>query len=316
VVGETDEAEGEPLVRSVIRARRTPAGSWMVRVSDAIGVIAIPGLQITVKPKIPLGHLLLMFAKADVWPRLDEQRTEIEQSRELFELITRWFLSAAEQLLRLGLTRDYELERQELPAVRGRLEPLRTSLLYYSGQLAFDCEYEDFTYNTPLNRLIRAAAHAVVASPLLPQPIRARAMRVAARVEEADDLRPGDLRVKVDRRTAHYRESVLLAITIIQSLGRTPLAGGHIGWTFLIRTPETVEDALRLFLAEALPAASVDKTRIQLPGTSLTLNPGLVFSAPRAVGDVKYKLSPGEWIRTDLYQLVAFATGFRVSHAL
>ena len=168
--GETDEAEGEPLVRSVIRAQRTPAGSWMVRVSDAIGVIAIPGLQITVKPKIPLGHLLLMFAKADVWPRLDEQRTEIEQSRELFELITRWFLSAAEQLLRLGLIRDYELERQELPAVRGRLEPLRTSLLYYSGQLAFDCEYEDFTYNTPLNRLIRAAAHAVVASPLLPQP--------------------------------------------------------------------------------------------------------------------------------------------------
>jgi 5-methylcytosine-specific restriction endonuclease McrBC regulatory subunit McrC len=176
--------------------------------------------------------------------------------------------------------------------------------------------YEDFTYNTPLNRLIRTAAHAVVASPLLPQPIRARAMRVAARVEEADDLRPGDLRVKVDRRTAHYREPVLLAITIIQSLGRTPLAGGHIGWTFLIRTPETVENALRLFLAEALPAASVDKTRLQLPGTSLTLNPDLVFSAPPAVGDVKYKLSPGEWVRTDLYQLVAFATGFRVSHAL
>ena len=99
----------------------------MVRVSDAIGVIAIPGLQITVKPKIPLGHLLHMFAKVDVWPRLDEQRTEIEQSTELFELITRWFLSAAEQLLRLGLIRDYEPERQELPAVRGRLEPLNTS---------------------------------------------------------------------------------------------------------------------------------------------------------------------------------------------
>ena len=113
----------------------------MVRVSDAIGVIAIPGLQITLKPKIPLDHLLLMFAKTDVWPRLDEQRTEIEQSSDLFGLIARWFLSTAEQLLRLGLIRDYELERQEHPAVRGRIEPLKTATLYYSGRLAFDCEY-------------------------------------------------------------------------------------------------------------------------------------------------------------------------------
>jgi len=314
--GETDEAEGDTFERRVIRVRRTPAGSWMVRVSDAVGVIAIPGLQITVKPKIPLGHLLLMFAKTDVWPRLDEQRTEIEPSKDLFELIARWFLSAAEQLLRLGLIRDYELERRELPAVRGRLEPLNTALLYYSGRLAFDCEFEDFTYNTPLNRVIRAAAHAVAASPLLSKPIRARAMRVAARIEEADDLTPGDIRVKVDRRTAQYREPVLLAKTIIQSLGRTPLAGGHVGWTFLIRTPEAVEDALRRFLTEALPDGSVQKTRLPLTGTTLTICPDLVFSAPSAVGDVKYKLSTGEWIRSDLYQLVAFATGFRVHHAL
>jgi 5-methylcytosine-specific restriction enzyme subunit McrC len=314
--GETDEEDGNTFERTVIRVRRTPAGSWTVRVSDAVGVIAIPGLQITVKPKIPLGHLLYMLGQVDVLPRLDEERTEIEQSTDLFELTARWFLSAAEQLVRLGLIRDYEPERSELSAVRGRLEPLNTALLYYSGHLAFDCEYEDFTYNTPLNRVIRAAAHALLASPLLPKHVRARAMQVTARIEEADDLRPGDIRVKVDRRTVHYREPVLLAKTIIQSLGRTPLAGGHIGWTFLIRTPEAVEHALRLFLAEALPDRSVDKTRLQLTGTALTISPDLVFSAPLAVGDVKYKLSAGEWIRSDLYQLVAFATGFRVQHAL
>jgi len=287
-----------------------------VRVSDAVGVIAIPGLQITVKPKIPLGHLLHMLGQVDVLPRLDEERTEIEQSRDLYELTARWFLSAAEQLLRLGLIRDYEPEHRELPAVRGRLEPLNTALLYYSGRLAFDCEYEDFTYDTALNRVIRAAAQVVLASPLLPKHIRARAMQVAARIEEADDLRPGDVRVEVDRRTAHYREPVLLAKTIIQSLGRTALAGGHIGWTFLIRTPDAVEDALRLFLTEALPDGGVHKTGLQLKGTALTFSPDLVFGAPSAVGDVKYKLSPGEWTRSDLYQLVAFATGFRVHHAL
>src|SRR5437762_692653 len=81
----------------------------------------------------------------DVLPRLDAERTEIEQSADLFELAARWFLSAAEQLVRLGLIRDYEPARGELPVVRGRLEPLNTALLYYTGRLAFDCEYEDFT---------------------------------------------------------------------------------------------------------------------------------------------------------------------------
>ena len=165
-------------------------------------------------------------------------------------------------------------------------------------------------------RLIRAAAQRLVASPLLPQQIRTRAMRVAARIEETEDLRPGDMRVNLDRRTAHYREPVLLAKAIIQSLGRTPLAGGLIGWTFLIRTPEAVEDALRLFLAEALPDVTIHKTGLQLGGTALKFNPDLVFSAPSAVGDVKYKLSPGEWSRADLYQLVTFATAFGVRHAL
>jgi hypothetical protein len=246
----------------------------------------------------------------------DEQRTEIDQSPDLFELIARWFLSTAEQLLRQGLIRDYELERQEHPAVRGRIEPLKAATFYYSGRLVFDCEYEDFTYNTPLNRLIRAAALTLVASPLIPRQIQARAMRLAARIEETDDFRPGDLHVHLDRRTAHYREPVLLAKTIMQSLGRTPLAGGYIGWTFLIRTPEVVENALRLFLAEALPDVAVHKIGLRLRGTTLTFNPDLVFSAPSAVGDVKYKLSSGEWSRADLYQLVAFATAFGVRHAL
>jgi McrBC 5-methylcytosine restriction system component len=120
--GQTDAEEKDTIERSVIRVRSTPAGSWMVRVSDAVGVIAIPGLQVTVKPKIPLGHLLHMFGRVDVLPRLDERPTEIEQTKDLLELTARWFLSAAKQLLQLGLIRDYEPERRELPAVRGRLE--------------------------------------------------------------------------------------------------------------------------------------------------------------------------------------------------
>jgi 5-methylcytosine-specific restriction endonuclease McrBC regulatory subunit McrC len=114
-------------------------------------------------------------------------------------------------VLRLGLVRDYEVFRREEPSVRGRVALFPTATLYYAGRLAFDCEYDEFTFNTPLNRMIRAAAQAVVAAPMLAQETRSRGIRVAARVEDADDLRAGDLGVEVDRRSAHYREPILLA---------------------------------------------------------------------------------------------------------
>jgi hypothetical protein len=64
------------------------------------------------------------------------------------------------------------------------------------------------------------------------------------------------------------------------SLGRLPTHGGNVGWTFLIRTPEPVENALRLFLDKALPSSAIQKKGLQLTGTSLTLNPDLVFATP------------------------------------
>jgi hypothetical protein len=46
----------------------------------------------------------------------------------------------------------------------------------------------------------------------------------------------------------------------------------------------------------------------------MRLNPDLVFGNV-ATGDVKYKLLTKEWNRSDLYQAVAFATGYRVGQA-
>jgi 5-methylcytosine-specific restriction enzyme subunit McrC len=302
--------------KRVIRVFRNAGRMWTIRVDDAVGVISIPGLQITVRPKIPLSHLLFMFSKTGVWPRLSEEPTEIEPSSDLTVLTARWFVYAAEKLLRSGLVRDYQVVHGEEPAIRGRLEPLSTSRHYYSGRLSFECEYEEFTYNTPLNRIVRAATQILAAAPFLADELRRSALRLAARLEDAGSLLAGDLRACVDRRTAHYRDSVILAKAVIGSVGRTPLGGGQLGWTFLIRTPEAVEDALRLCLTEALPHAFVRKIGRRLGDTMLTLNPDLVFGPPTVVGDIKYKLSSGDWNRSDLYQLVAFATGFRVRRGL
>jgi hypothetical protein len=79
-----------------------------------------------------------------------------------------------------------------------------------------------------------------------------------------------------------------------------------------------VEAGLREVLADGLgPRWPVAKRGLQLPGSTKTLNPDLLFGdAVVAVGDVKYKLTGPDWNTGDLYQAVTFAAGYRTRRAL
>ena len=56
------------------------------------------------------------------------------------------------------------------------------------------------------------------------------------------------------------------------------------------------------------------KKTLRAPG--VTFYPDLVFDDGVVVGDVKYKLVGGKWIRSDLNQIIAFGTAFEASKAL
>ena len=107
----------------------------------------------------------------------------------------------------------------------------------------------------------------------------------------------------------------MLARRVLRSAGRSLMGGGELMWTFLIRTPELIEDGVRSVLQEALGTSVVMKKRQPLAGSELTFNPDLRFFGNRAVGDVKYKLRAGDWNRADLYQVLSFAAGLRCFHA-
>ena len=57
----------------------TPSGTdWNVRVRDAVGLVALPDLQLVVHPKIPTEHLIYLFARAGALPRLESQSGSLE----------------------------------------------------------------------------------------------------------------------------------------------------------------------------------------------------------------------------------------------
>ena len=308
----TDEPpEDTTVVRCVPHGR----GQWSVRVSDAVGIVAIPSLQIVIEPKIPISHLLYLFAASGAFPRLDNQRVKASLGRSLFELVAEWYIAAMELVLRQGLIRDYHDLTNVTPFIRGRLDVPNAGRAYYAGRTDFLCHFEEFGFDTPLNRVLKAASRAVLGSQLLKPDLRRRAAGIVARLEDVGDLQTSDLRVRVERKTQHYSEPHLLALHVIRTLGRWLGHGAAGSRAFLIRTPEMIEEGLRKLLSERCQGWTIRKGQLALGSTSMTLNPDIIVDNGIAVADVKYKLAGSEWKRSDLYQVVTFAAGYRAPFA-
>jgi 5-methylcytosine-specific restriction enzyme subunit McrC len=307
--GEDDEVVEKG---SVIACLPHSPGQWRVVVRNAVGLVSVGNLQIAVQPKIPIHHLLYLFSRTGQLPRLDDQRAQAAQHEHLWAVVAQWYVEAAERLLRRDLIRDYLDTSDTLPMLRGRTNAVAAVSAVNRGRLEFTCEFDEFATDTPLNRLLRAAATQIAASPLLGWPLRRRALAIVARLEDIGPFRPGDERARLDRRTAHYLDTVTLGRHVLFNQGRALTHGEVVAWTFLIPTPGVVEASLREVLqAELGTRWDIRKKGVQLPGSTLTFNPDLVFEGGQAVGDIKYKLLGGDWHRADLYQVIAFAAAYR-----
>ncbi|WP_454044674.1 5-methylcytosine restriction system specificity protein McrC [Cellulosimicrobium sp. Marseille-Q8652] len=308
----TEEGDS-PTAITVHQAASSPA-AWNVRVNDAIGVITASGVNITVRPKIPTPHALALLETAGAIPRLDSAQAQLAEGESLWDLISRWYCSEVEDVLRRDLIRDYRTTRDILRVARGHIDAPRTVASIMRGTLSVHCEVQEFDADNPANRVLLAGLRVVSTSPRTPPSTAARAARAARRFDGVGPLAAGDLRVSKPR-VRHYTSALVLARHILTSTARHLDNGAAPAWAFLLRTPEAIEEGVRRTVRAALPQHQVTKSARRLPPSTKTLNPDLVMDAGRAVGDVKYKIHSGEWNNSDLYQVVAFATGYHASHA-
>jgi 5-methylcytosine-specific restriction enzyme subunit McrC len=310
--GEDEEA----APKSVIDVRQDSGGQWFVLVREAIGVISVGNHEIVVAPKIPDDHFLYLAHMGGLIPRIDASATTVEHGNNLWEVIAHWCLVATERVLRGELAKGYKESVEELELSRGRILPLDTARIFYEGRPNLACEFEEFSEDIALNRVLKGALDLMASSTLLEREVRHRARSALMRMDDVGRLRHSDLRVVPDRLTHRYRDAIGFAKVLLRGGGTKIAHGTAQGWCFLIRTPELVEAGVREVLRRLL-AAKYDvrkKGKVLLP-SRLTLNPDLVFGNNLAVGDVKYKLLGSEWSRADLYQSVAFAAGYEVRSA-
>ena len=167
--GDTDDTDDpDQSTRTAIRVDQTSLTSYEVTVFNAIGAIGLSDLQLLVQPKIPMTHLLYLLAESQqLPPRSSEERASVKADEGLFVLIVRWFLDACERLLRLGLDRDYERVTADLAFARGRVDLIPTARSIFAGRPRVRCEFDSFSEDTSLNRVLKAAARQILAAPSL-----------------------------------------------------------------------------------------------------------------------------------------------------
>ena len=250
---------------------------------------------------------------AEVFPKSAREWTASSTASSLRNLVTHWFLEETEQLLAVGLARDYVEQVVTGETWGGTLDVLYVTDRYYQGAVQPRVTTDMFSVDSPLNRVLRAAV-ARVASAGVTHSHRAR--RMLGAFAEVGPLRSADLRKKPARNTKYYRDAWRLAAQVLASVGRSAKSGQTDGWSFVLSTPDLVERGIRTILQDDL---GISTSRQIFGEGQATFIPDLVFGDGLAVGDVKYKVSnETDWTswRSDLYQSLAFATAARVHSAV
>jgi 5-methylcytosine-specific restriction enzyme subunit McrC len=114
--------------------------------------------------RIPVRNIWLLFLYASNLARFHGQHmAAVEDAPDFPSLVARLLCYAVDRRLRRNLSRGYQSREAILPRVRGRIDVLKT----YSGDLLskgiIACRFEEFTFDTPRNRLVRAALDALAA---------------------------------------------------------------------------------------------------------------------------------------------------------
>lgn len=322
------DVEARALQRaSGSRLTVTPGvNGWRVRASSYVGAVATPGLTIQINPKVPLANVLYLMTWSADRMIVRRSSTSFEEFDSLVPAVAELFANTLEGVLVRGVDHQYVGVREALSAVRGRID-IPANLVTAGLPTPIHCSYDDWSVNTWVNRVVRAALvtllQLVHASPRATHKLR----RLAAMLDGVEALRRDDLATTnaLTRLNDHYAPALSLSRMILRGASITHLGGDVVASAFLVNMNDVYEDflfgSLRSKLRGRLGVTRHDVTplgsRGEIPG-----EPDLLFTRgtdPRTVfvADAKYKIAPDARGRSgDYYQLLAYCTALDLDHGM
>ena len=292
------------LELQALRAAEAGESAWLrltqrrgrraVQVTSFVGVIRAPdGFQIEVLPKIgkaidgddvQVRQLLIeMLRCLGGFRHVQTDSAKLVATRmPLLEVFIAEFLHAVEHIVKRGLRSDYAVRRDNVFALRGKLQIASHLRQNLCRQDRFFAEFDEFSTNRPENRLLHAALRRALTwtASQVNQQLAREMCFVFADVPESERPSVDFSRVRLDRGMGHYADALAWARLILEDESPLTGAGGH-------RAPSL------LFPMEAVFEAFVAKSLNQQVANGLTLTTqARSFSLVRHLGQDWFRLKP------------------------
>ncbi len=310
--------------------------TYFLTVSNAIGQIVLGDHIFNISPKIQDDHFIEIYKldknkDKNLWIE-DNQGTAAKG--EIFYLIINDFLNGVEKVVSKGIRKGYKQFEDELKYIKGRVNVMETTRNLLSGKLAIKTEFEEFSIDTALNRLIKSALFEIktlhsseslhVTSSDYIETLVSKASKLYNHFEFIPDYLASDLRVNVDRNTKYYEQALVGAKNILQSYGAEVTVGDITASARMMNTFMVIENGLRYFLNQNLPEKFMCNSKPTSKNSrdgKYSFNPDLVFGTITeniATGDIKYKYwtSQNKFSRGDLQQSITFTNAYKVQKGI
>ena len=246
-----------------------------LRARGVVGVIATPGCQLEILPKIEgtgetgvndatlRKRLIHMLAVArDI--RIDVRAITLlgSQRNTILELLIRLFCHKLADAVRQGIPQQYTDQEEDLPTLRGRLDVTRQfSTLAVSPQ-KLACRFDARSPDIALNQVMRAAIGKLARLARAPDNQRAlRELNFAyADISEVPPTAlPWDL-IALDRTNTRWRELLSLARLFLRDRHQQTSAGPIDGFALLFEMNILFEEYVGRLLARALAGTGLRVT--------------------------------------------------------
>lgn len=286
-----------------------------------VGAIRVPGVDIVVRPKLPIDRVLFILSYAMGVTAWRQEAFHLEEAESLVDAIVPGFVYQLRTALRRGVVQGYRPTDDALLTVRGRIRVGDQLRRRFGIMPPAEVSFDEYTEDIELNRLLRAAVVRAARLRLRTPEYRPalRSIENAFAGVELVDYDPRRVpKVSYTRLTERFRPAVELARLILSSSSFDLGAGNVSASAFLVDMNKAFEDFVIVALRDALGLSSsvlvqgAAGRRLNMDEAGrIPLKPDLsIWDGPRCtfVGDVKYKRIEYEGFRNaDIYQMTAYA---------
>lgn len=308
-----------------------------LRAQQFVGVVEAGGVCVEIYPKLDasllrdeiitesrarsvMANLLWMLECSGFDGLIDAGDASVQDGPESISDLLAWlFARRLRQQLGIGVPHEYLAMRDDLPFKRGRIQFTRQATQLFGRPDLLACEWDEFSPDTPLTRLLRCAVETLITRVRLPG-AAADLRGAVAMLDDATSVHPIEAlntakQIRWSRLNARWRPCHDLALAVLQGTGRELHAGASSSFVFLLDMNELFESYCAhwietRFNVRVLTQEFVGRL-LQRDQRSLHQYADFLWrqaDGSLCVGDAKYKIARAEdWPRIeDTRQLICY----------